>query len=270
MKRTVADLTRLIRCAGSYAVGGCRDQLAEIQDLTIQHGSTPLGSHAQTSVWKNIPILLGNLPDCTPSMAEEAAKPWLGNPDIIATGLEDISYTHDHGGLFIDQDRDGVWVPSGLFGWMKVLPVPILRARWALIPDFPVPVHQVLLQVPSINTALARGDMRPVLAATTLADLRVKCSHWAGTWGRPSMRLGEVLAIGGYDALAASSILLHRSAQPLDGWHELREALGIDAEPGWAGYVLEFFGAPSQEQRLLHPARHSWISSAFEATDSCF
>lgn len=268
--RTVSDFIRLMRRAGSYAVHGCQNDLSPAQDITVQHGSTPLGMQAQSTIWKIMPILLGNQPECEAAVAEEAAKPWIGDPVVLRKGLEEIASSHDLGGIFINPDRDGVWVPSGLFGWLPQLPVPIVRKRWAIVPDFPVPVHQVLLRLAPISTALARGDLRPILSAENLADLRVLCAPWASTWGRPGMGLGEILAIGGHDALAASAVVMLRGSQSLDGWHELRGALGIVCEPGWVGYVLEFFGAPSAEQRLLHPARHAWLTGAFERSESCF
>jgi len=268
--RTVADFIRLMRRAGSYAIHGCQNDLAPAQEITVQHGSTPLGMQALSTIWKVMPIILGNQPDCEPAVAEEAAKPWIGDPATLRKGLEEISSSHDLGGVFINPDTDGVWVPSGLFGWLTEMPVTVLRKRWAMVPDFPVPVHQVLVQLAPISTALARGDLRPIIAADNLADLRVQCSPWASTWGRPGIGLGEILSIGGFDALSASAIVMLRGSQPLDGWHELRAALGLLSEPGWVGYVLEFFGAPSPGQRLLHPARHAWLTSTFEKSESCF
>lgn len=268
MQRSIGDFISLFQRADVDVVRGCATDLDVVKHFMTQNKSTPLGVHDLRLIWTIIPILLGNPPECDADLANQLASPWINGDRLLSEALVGIGECHSLGGSMLLQDADGVWVSEGLFGWIKKIPVPVLKRRWALIPDYPVPVRQVLLQTRAILHVLGRGDIRPIIVGDTLADLRLNCASSAKSWGHPGQTLADILAIGGFDASAASSLLLHRGDNPLDGWNEVRLYLGLPLIPGWTGAIIELYGSPADIVARLHPARYAWLSKRFEATAS--
>lgn len=270
MSLTVGDFIRLLQRASFAATAGCSADLDRVSRIKLENPATPLGVEHSLEIWQVMPILLGNPPECDAETANRVASPWIGGDLVLRTALEEICSNHPLGGVMLSSEFDGIWVSEVLFDWITKIPVEVLKRRWVMVPDFPVPVRQVLLRSSALLNVLSRGDLRPIIVADTLVDLRLHCAPWATAWGYSGQSMKDILSIGGFDALTASALLLHRGDRPLDGWDELRALLKIPRVPGWAGAVLERFGTVTKEVLSLHPARHAWLTSRFEASGSCF
>jgi hypothetical protein len=265
---TVAAAWDLIDAMPSALIAGAPALIAPLAGLLERTRDGGLSAGDLMAIFAVMPVIIG-LPWRSPECRERVVACWFAEDERRAQTLAGIALTHRYGHCLIDGERDGLWVPRRLLWWVPETVLPAGRTRWKLAPDFPVPVQQRLVRFtrpPALP--LGGGDIRPALIAGTLAEVRLAAAPWAARFAWSGQTLADILAIGGWDGLTASALLLHRESSATSGWQHARAALGLEQTPGWAGAVLERCGLAASAISRQPAATYAWMTADFEDADA--
>lgn len=167
-----------------------------------------------------------------------------------------------------NSDHDGTWIPDALLTWFDRAARDRLAItgsmRWRISPEFPIPIKQRLVLAQGwfdSRFGMAVDARRPIFCDTFEA-LRQGMEQWAKPWRREGAGIHEILETAQIDLAGCIGWLTNVRRDPLDGWRQAADVLGIPREPGFTLEVLRALDEGATHQRV--PLYERWLTTAFE------